>query len=1372
LNIFKRTLTFVITGVMLLQLLPAAAAAPYDNQSVLTSLGHSAIPLSPVQVTGNSRDITLTVPYQFSSNTVDLDNGLMITYNNSLYKNVVADPAGAVTVKRAADSGSGTAVSLKVTFNYITEDDTAPKSSTTYNVRVQEATPTPASFSGVIVKEQDNTSSIDLGPDIAAKYLKNHGANLDYVKISGSNPDFGKLMMGATTPYGFGNNIDVADLNNLQFKATGTGTVSYDITAYAQGSTTPVGTVVLTIIIYKVPEVNGSISLTVNKGATYQFKASDFTSRCNLYGVPLESVTITPANTGNVTWYRDTMPFTTAQTFTAAQIGGLSFKGAADGSETFSWSVATKAGPSAGSQSGTISVISPTLTLSPYNGSGVIRGNNWPVAASQFYYSPTTVALTYVKITAVPNSADGTLCLSTAVPKNDTLGYPALTANTALSNGAIIPYSYLNQLYIATKNTGKNAQVSFSWTATSDVSAKTAKWAETPSTYTVPFVSASVITYATDMNIPVHINGQDFSTRFSSAAGLSLSYVTFTLPDKAAGTLYLDYDVITAKGTSVAASTKYYTGKIPNLSKITFVPAKDYTGKAVISYNAYAEDGKFITGSVEITVNHVSGGIFSKITDKNAPILFDSADFQSAFSAATGQQLSYVRFSIPSSTNGILYYNYDSSSSFDYAITSSYSYTYYVNSSPYLSYISFVPANDYTGTVYITYTGYTASGAGYTGKVIVYVVDSAAGIVEYSVRENGTVTLNGNDFANEFITVTGSVLSYITIPPPKAEYGTIYYQYSADTQKGTSIAAATKYYNDKSPDISELTYVPPKDFNGVVTVAFTAYTASGVAYTGKLKFNVGTGSSTIAYTTQRNTALKFSASSFTNAFYMISGGKSLSYVTFTLPSSAYGTLYYNYTSSSKYDSVVTSGTKYYANSSPNLSQISFVPLSTYSGTFTITYTGYTSTGAAYTGKLKITVMGSSNGMVYYETNAMNPVRFQTSDFTNAFYSLYGSSLSYVRFTPPYSSYGKLYYNYNSAASYNSEVSAYSNYYVNSSPYISDVTFVPDASYSGELAISFTAYNTNGNYYNGTVIITVNGSNVGTVTIHTGKDTPVHLDSETMNTAFVEKTGSSLYSATFTLPASTYGILYYGYASASSYTSKVTSSTKYYRSVSPLLSEVTFVPASGYTGSVTIPYTGYTPNGTAFSGRIVINVVDTSVNPFTDLGSYSWADDAISYLYHNGIVEGSGGKFRPADNISRGDFTLMIARAFDLSYNGTGNFSDVEPGSYYFNAIGAAKALDIVMGSGGTFDPDASLTRQDAMVIIERALDAVGEPLAAGNAGNLSAFTDSDEFSSYAVSAAAALIKAGIITGSSGLLHPKDDITRAEMSVILYRILTM
>jgi hypothetical protein len=254
--------------------------------------------------------------------------------------------------------------------------------------------------------------------------------------------------------------------------------------------------------------------------------------------------------------------------------------------------------------------------------------------------------------------------------------------------------------------------------------------------------------------------------------------------------------------------------------------------------------------------------------------------------------------------------------------------------------------------------------------------------------------------------------------------------------------------------------------------------------------------------------------------------------------------------------------------------------------------------------------------------------------------------------------------------------------------------------------------------------------------------------------------------------STYGTLYYGYASASSYTSKVASSTKYYRSISPLLSEVTFVPATGFTGTVTIPYTGYTSNGTTFTGKIVISVVDTSVNPFTDMGSYTWAKDAVSYLYSYNIVEGSGGKFRPADKMSRGDFTLMIARAFDLSYNGTGNFSDVEPGSYYFNAIGAAKALGIVTGSGGTFDPDASLTRQDAMVIIYRALSAVGEPLAAGNAGNLSAFTDADEISSYAVSATSALVKAGIITGSSGLLHPKDQITRAEMAVILYRILTM
>jgi hypothetical protein len=59
----------------------------------------------------------------------------------------------------------------------------------------------------------------------------------------------------------------------------------------------------------------------------------------------------------------------------------------------------------------------------------------------------------------------------------------------------------------------------------------------------------------------------------------------------------------------------------------------------------------------------------------------------------------------------------------------------------------------------------------------------------------------------------------------------------------------------------------------------------------------------------------------------------------------------------------------------------------------------------------------------------------------------------------------------------------------------------------------------------------------------------------------------------------------------------------------------------------------------------------------------------------------------------------------------------------------------------------------------------------GTASDLLEYADADEISSYAVEAVATLVKAGVISGSDGSLNPKNMISRAEMAIMLYRVLT-
>ncbi|MCX7842090.1 MAG: family 10 glycosylhydrolase [Clostridia bacterium] len=189
-----------------------------------------------------------------------------------------------------------------------------------------------------------------------------------------------------------------------------------------------------------------------------------------------------------------------------------------------------------------------------------------------------------------------------------------------------------------------------------------------------------------------------------------------------------------------------------------------------------------------------------------------------------------------------------------------------------------------------------------------------------------------------------------------------------------------------------------------------------------------------------------------------------------------------------------------------------------------------------------------------------------------------------------------------------------------------------------------------------------------------------------------------------------------------------------------------------------------------SGGLTVSINQSDY--FSDVGEpHFWAVKAIDSLYSKGIVKGDDkGRFNPSANTKRGDFILMVVRALNLSADFKENFKDVSPGSYYYDAIGIARALGVAKGSGDSFNPNGNITRQDMMVILARALEASGKKLETAGDEALKAYSDEKSISSYAREAAASLSKAGLIQGSGGKINPKSLATRAELAVILNRVL--
>ena len=149
------------------------------------------------------------------------------------------------------------------------------------------------------------------------------------------------------------------------------------------------------------------------------------------------------------------------------------------------------------------------------------------------------------------------------------------------------------------------------------------------------------------------------------------------------------------------------------------------------------------------------------------------------------------------------------------------------------------------------------------------------------------------------------------------------------------------------------------------------------------------------------------------------------------------------------------------------------------------------------------------------------------------------------------------------------------------------------------------------------------------------------------------------------------------------------------------------------------------------------------------------------------------RYGPSRAIKRGDFALMLCKAFDLSSSHVGSgFADVPNTAYYANAVGTLKDLGVVSGDGRRFRPNDSVTRQDAMVMLQKAMQSAGWTLYDGSASSLNSFRDGSRTSGYAQGAVSCMVQMGILSGDSkGNLNPRGTLNRAEMAVVLHKAMT-
>lgn len=172
----------------------------------------------------------------------------------------------------------------------------------------------------------------------------------------------------------------------------------------------------------------------------------------------------------------------------------------------------------------------------------------------------------------------------------------------------------------------------------------------------------------------------------------------------------------------------------------------------------------------------------------------------------------------------------------------------------------------------------------------------------------------------------------------------------------------------------------------------------------------------------------------------------------------------------------------------------------------------------------------------------------------------------------------------------------------------------------------------------------------------------------------------------------------------------------------------------------------------------------------------WAQKSINDLASRLVINGADKqRFLPNSEITRAEFMAIMIRALGLSSaNKTFHFKDIEEEAWFHQAIQIGYSYGLVDGhSDGSFKPNEKITRQEAMVILSRAMKLVELNKEIDNTKQqelVNHFADSEQLASWARQAAALTFDIGVISGYNGELRPLQHITRAETAAIIQRFL--
>lgn len=175
--------------------------------------------------------------------------------------------------------------------------------------------------------------------------------------------------------------------------------------------------------------------------------------------------------------------------------------------------------------------------------------------------------------------------------------------------------------------------------------------------------------------------------------------------------------------------------------------------------------------------------------------------------------------------------------------------------------------------------------------------------------------------------------------------------------------------------------------------------------------------------------------------------------------------------------------------------------------------------------------------------------------------------------------------------------------------------------------------------------------------------------------------------------------------------------------------------------------------------------------FADLQGY-WAKADIELLANKWIVDGKTElQFVPEATVTRAEFAAMLVRSLGLAETKSFGFRDIGANDWYAGAVSTAYKAGLINGfEDGTFRPKATITREQMVVMMMRAMNIGGKEIKADHA-LLHRFSDLTLISSWSGAAVSQALAGGLIEGvTDTVFAPNDSATRAQAAVILKRML--